>query len=278
MGIPGQDALASGLAAGLRWEWALGSRGAGSVVTCIPGLFAGGWIWDDTWSSLRAEGLSALRLRDPLAALDAARDPVAESRRVLETLLDGLGVTGSIICGNSLGALLALDLARLRPGVVRAVVLSGAPGLEDGVNLGIGTPRAATREFVNRLVDVLFYDRSGVTDDMIERTRTVFADKGRLFNVVRALRAARRYPARAALAALECPVLMIWGANDGVTPPAEWERYAGGMARGEFRAIPDCGHVPMLERPVEFNRLLLDFVRRVLEERPADRPSGAPSS
>jgi len=144
-------------------------------------------------------------------------------------------------------------------------VLSGAPGLEDGVNLGIGTPRAATREFVNRLVDVLFYDRSGVTDDMIERTRTVFADKGRLFNVVRALRAARRYPARAALAALECPVLMIWGANDGVTPPAEWERYAGGMARGEFRTIPDCGHVPMLERPDEFNRLLLDFVRRVLD-------------
>jgi len=37
------------------------------------------------------------------------------------------------------------------------------------------------------------------------------------------------------------------------------------MARGEFRTIPDCGHVPMLERPDEFNRLLLDFVRRVLD-------------
>src|SRR5438477_122692 len=192
MGIPGHVAPANGEAARLRWEWALGARGAGSVVTCIPGLFAGGWIWDDTWRRLRAEGLSALRLRDPLATLDAAREPVAESRRVLECLLDDLGVTGSIVCGNSPGALLALDLARLRPGHVRAVVLSGAPGLEDGVNLGIGTPRAATREFVNRLVDVLFYDRSGVTDDMIERTRAVLADKGRLFNVVRALRAARR--------------------------------------------------------------------------------------
>ena len=39
---------------------------------------------------------------------------------------------------------------------------------------------------------------------------------------------------------------------------------AAGMARGEFHAIPGCGHVPMLEQPVEFNRLLLDFVRRVL--------------
>jgi len=264
MGIPGHVAPANGEAARLRWEWALGARGAGSVVTCIPGLFAGGWIWDDTWRRLRAEGLSALRLRDPLATLDAAREPVAESRRVLECLLDDLGVTGSIVCGNSLGALLALDLARLRPGHVRAGVLSGAPGLEDGVNLGIGTPRAATREFVNRLVDVLFYDRSGVTDDMIERTRAVLADKGRLFNVVRALRAARRYPARDALAAIDCPVLMIWGADDVVTPPAQWERCAAGMARGEFHAIPGCGHVPMLEQPLEFNRLLLDFVRRVL--------------
>src|SRR5207237_2738703 len=122
---------------GLRWEWARGSAGAGAVVTCIPGLFAGGWIWDDTWSSLRAEGLSALRLRDPLAALDAARDPVADSRRVLETLLDGLGVTGSIICGNSLGALLALALARLRPGVVHAVGVSGAPGVGHGGHRGL---------------------------------------------------------------------------------------------------------------------------------------------
>jgi pimeloyl-ACP methyl ester carboxylesterase len=277
MGIPLPDALASGEAARLRWEWALGASGAGSVVTCVPGLFAGGWIWDNTWSRLRSEGLSALRLRDPLAAFGPARDPVAHSRRVLETLLDGLGVTGSIICGNSLGALLALDLARLRPRDVRAIVLSGAPGLDDGVNLGIGTPRAATREFVSRLVDVLFCDRSGVTEDMIERTRAVFTDKGRLRNVVRALRAARRYPARDALAAIACPVLMIWGANDVVTPPAEWARCAAGMSNGEFHVIPDCGHVPMLERPAEFNRLLLDFVRRVFAEPAADRRPSAPS-
>ena len=264
MGMPRHDALANREAARLRWEWTLGTRGAGSVVTCIPGLFAGGWIWDDTWTRLRSEGLSALRLRDPLAALDAVREPVVDSRRALEALLDGLGVTGAIVCGNSLGALLALDLARLRPRDVRAVVVSGAPGLEDGVNLGIGTPRTATREFVSRLVDVLFYDRSGVTEDMIERTRAVLADKGRLFNVVRALRAARRYPARDALAAIECPVLMIWGENDVVTPPAAWERCAAGMARGEFRAISGCGHVPMLERPDEYNRVLLSFVRRVL--------------
>ena len=102
MGIPGHVAPANGEAARLRWEWALGARGAGSVVTCIPGLFAGGWIWDDTWRRLRAEGLSALRLRDPLATLDAAREPVAESRRVLECLLDDLGVTGSIVCSRSI--------------------------------------------------------------------------------------------------------------------------------------------------------------------------------
>jgi 2-hydroxy-6-oxonona-2,4-dienedioate hydrolase len=250
-----------GEAGGFQWEFAR-ADGVGPVAVLLPGLFAGGWLWDRTWVRLREEGFRVLRLRNALAEVDAASGGIAALTFEVERVLDRLKVNQAILCGNSMGALIALDLAHRRPGRVEALVMSGAPGLTAGVNLGIGTPRQATRGFVEALAARLFYDRTRVTDAMIDRVHAVFAEPRCVANIVRALRAARRYGAEALLRAAACPILMIWGADDGVTPAEEWKRRAAALGRGEFHAIPRCGHSPMLERPEEFDGILVDFLRR----------------
>jgi pimeloyl-ACP methyl ester carboxylesterase len=66
-----------------------------------------------------------------------------------------------------------------------------------------------------------------------------------------------------ALDAIDVPTLVVVGEKDKLTPLAAAERIADCVPRADLVVLPDTGHVPMLERPDEFNALLRRFVARV---------------
>jgi pimeloyl-ACP methyl ester carboxylesterase len=66
-----------------------------------------------------------------------------------------------------------------------------------------------------------------------------------------------------ALEAINVPTLVIVGEKDKLTPLAAAERIADSVPQAELVVLKDTGHVPMLERPDEFNALLRRFVARV---------------
>ena len=54
--------------------------------------------------------------------------------------------------------------------------------------------------------------------------------------------------------------LIVWGRNDRIVPVSgahEYERLIAGSRKEVFE---DTGHVPMIERPHRFNRLLDEFL------------------
>lgn len=60
---------------------------------------------------------------------------------------------------------------------------------------------------------------------------------------------------------LDHRVLFISGAEDVVTPPEKNARRLVEAARtGRLKMLEKCGHLPHVEKPGEFNRLVLDFV------------------
>ena len=69
------------------------------------------------------------------------------------------------------------------------------------------------------------------------------------------------YDIRDRLVEIEEPTLIVWGRNDRVVPsPAApiYKELIGDNARLEI--FDRCGHLPMLERPVRFNRLMDEFL------------------
>ena len=243
----------------LPYEYVPG-RAESAPVVLLPGLFAGAWMWDETCTHLSDCGFGVVRLLHALAASDEAAAGMAGLRATLQGIVERLQLRRVTLCGNSLGALVALDFAAHHPEAVASVVLSGAPGLSPDANIGTGMPRAVRREHVVELARRLFYDPSRATPVMIDRTLALLADRRHVANVVRALRAARRYPIAEALSRLACRVLLLWGEQDRVTPGEPWERVARANARVRFRVVPACGHSPMVERPREFNRILFEFL------------------
>lgn len=234
----------------------------GTPIVQLPGVFAGGWMWEETWTFLQRGGFPVLRLLDAVAVSDTLSQNMAAARTALKALLDRVAAGRYILCGNSLGGLMALDFARYHPDRITALVISGAPGLGPDPALGFGTPRRVTLEHVLQLARTLFHDPGRITPEMVQRVHAVLSQRRHLANLFRILRAARDYNVEAALRDVSCPALFVWGANDRVTPPGPWPEAARTMRGGEFHAIPECGHSPMVERPQEFNRLLLDFLRR----------------
>jgi pimeloyl-ACP methyl ester carboxylesterase len=64
-----------------------------------------------------------------------------------------------------------------------------------------------------------------------------------------------------ALDKLGIPVLILWGREDQVLPVDAGERINSEIKKSELVVFDKVGHVPHWEKPEEFNKLVLDFVK-----------------
>jgi pimeloyl-ACP methyl ester carboxylesterase len=58
---------------------------------------------------------------------------------------------------------------------------------------------------------------------------------------------------------VQCPTLLLWGAQDRLVPPAFGEAYHKHLPHAQMRLIPDCGHMPMFEKEQEFVEAVATF-------------------
>jgi pimeloyl-ACP methyl ester carboxylesterase len=65
-------------------------------------------------------------------------------------------------------------------------------------------------------------------------------------------------------------VLAVWGARDRILPPSQLAAVARELPDARTRLIPDCGHMPQIERPDLFAELVEDFLASLPEE-PGER-------
>ena len=59
---------------------------------------------------------------------------------------------------------------------------------------------------------------------------------------------------------VEVPTLIVWGRNDRVVPPQDAVGYGRRLRNSRTVIFDDTGHLPQLERPVRFNRVLETFL------------------
>jgi pimeloyl-ACP methyl ester carboxylesterase len=60
--------------------------------------------------------------------------------------------------------------------------------------------------------------------------------------------------------------LLIWGRLDGLVPLQHGEVLRAALPRARLDVIDRCGHLPMVEKPETFHRLLYDFLVGVEED------------
>jgi pimeloyl-ACP methyl ester carboxylesterase len=106
----------------------------------------------------------------------------------------------------------------------------------------------------------LFYDRSAIPEEMIEKSYAVALDRRCAINMMRYAVAIRKYDVRECLGQIRCGVSMIWGEHDRIAPVEDWEENLHLIAHVTLHKLARCGHSPMIERPAEFNAILAKFM------------------
>lgn len=243
----------------------LHSNESHAAILLLPGLFAGDWIWQSTCHELLKAGYLFSTVRDAFASVPARGRSLDSLRSVVDCAVDDLPARKVVVCGNSIGALLALDLAHRRRDKVVGLILSGCPGLGESINLGVRACKQFTVEDMRPIASRVFFDAKKITQEMLLKTFHYFLERNSRSNIARYLLAARDVQISEIVRNISVPTFLLWGENDIVTPVDPWLPFA----RSPFvrlEAIPECGHSPMIECPREFNSRLVDFLNSISGE------------
>ncbi len=179
-------------------------------------------------------------------------------------LFDSLGLEEVILGGVSLGGWIAAEFAVRWPERVRKLWLSAAPGLwVDEQPLG---NLFAVMHDTTQLRKMLFHDPDAVMARMviqdnpaIDRMMAAYQSLTVLARLVWERPYDPKLPAR--LSRVKCPVLLIWGDNDRLVPPAYADAYHKYLPHAEVKRIANCGHLPMFEREAEFVDAITQFCK-----------------
>ena len=174
----------------------------------------------------------------------------------------------SVVCGFSMGGYVALALAAMFPRKIMGLVLvdtRAAADSEQGRQARTANAERALSEGMTFLADDMLFKllaESTLRDDaaLSRKVWSLMVDQRRE-GMAAALLAMRDRPSRAdAVRGLECPVLVVVGEHDRLTPPAEAEAMAAGIPGTSVAIVPGAGHLTPMERPAAFNALLRDFL------------------
>ncbi len=171
-----------------------------------------------------------------------------EYAAAVAALLEEVGDPGPglVVVGHSLGGRIAVRLAAARPELVRALVLTGAPLLPRS-----GKPRRPPTAY--RMARALHRARL-LGEARMERARQRHgspdyrAAQGVMRDVLVRL-VNEHYDD--ALAALACPVELVWGDDDTEAPLESARALASTIADAQLTVCPGAGHLLPLTAPEE---------------------------
>lgn len=176
----------------------------------------------------------------------------------LRQMLDSLGLKRIFLLGHSTGGVMAQEFYRAYPHYVRALILADtrcvAPqtGLEERLNSIRSMPPAQLA--VERAPKLL---SRNAAPDLVREVISIMSEvrpRGYEFAAI----ALAESDTRDVVRNLRVPALLIWGAEDEITPL--WEKLPAGA---QLKIIRNAGHLCYLEQPEHFNELVREFLRSV---------------
>ena len=194
----------------------------------------------------------------------------------------------TVFVGNSIGGLLCLMVMTNPEMTAGGVLINCAGGLNhrpDELNFllrlvmgtftklvsapGLGKfvfNNVRRRSQIRRTLYQVYRDRSAVTDELVDLLYAPSCDPGAQKVFASVLSAPAGPKPQELLEKLQCPLLVLWGADDPWTPISGGKIYQQlAEAHGsvtEFQAIPNAGHCPHDEKPESVNQLILDWLKR----------------
>ncbi len=266
-------------------------RGTGEPIVLLHAFPLDGRLWEHQVAGLQRSfqvivpdlgGFGTARLRDDLPAGSAlVPDPDWVDRVAdgIVALLDRLGLPAATVVGLSMGGYVALALLRRHPDRLRALALLDTRSDADSPDVTAGRLDMAARVLADGvdpfLADVMLPRLLGVTTrasrpDVVEHVRRILLDQDPAAVADAQCGMAGRPDATGLLGEVRVPTLVLCGAEDTVSRPAQMRQLAAAVPGARWELVDGAGHLTALERP----EVVTDLLDRFVSEAVAVRDTG----
>lgn len=193
--------------------------------------------------------------------------------------MSAMDIDKASLVGNSMGGGISMTVAAQASGRVERVILVSPVGLGRGMSPVMRLMTLPVigemltkpdRQGVVRQMQLCLYDSSQASDDFIDRAAVIGALPGNQRSFLSLIRETANMVGvkkgivadfSARLKRIKTPILVIWGRQDRILPVADGEATVKGMTDVRLHVLDRTGHFPQIEKPEEFNAMVLDFLR-----------------
>jgi pimeloyl-ACP methyl ester carboxylesterase len=182
-----------------------------------------------------------------------------------------IGVPKASLVGQSMGAGVALQMAVSYPQLVDRMVLVNGGGFRSASDAPrAGAPDWHARQISNagtlvesrEYLEKMYYNHSLISDQQVEdnlilRLRSAYTAESVQIANARGLGGITEEQARA----IKTPTLLVWGANDKLSPPVNADKLNAAIAGSRKVLIDKAGHYPFIEHPDQFNQAVREFLK-----------------
>lgn len=207
--------------------------------------------------------------------------PMLSSAPAVLAFLEALELDSVDIIGNSMGGMIAAQVAIQQPERVRRLVTVGglgrnilSPSPGEGIRLLQDFTEEPSREGLERWLQSMVYDPATVTDEMREArwaqateektlasARMMYSRAAMEFGMAMQDKSEKR-PLWADLHRIKAKTLITWGRDDRVSPIDMALLPMRTIPDVEVHVFPNCGHWVMIEQRDAWERVVIDFLTR----------------
>ncbi len=184
----------------------------------------------------------------------------------LAGLLDHLGISNAVICGLSVGGMIAQGLNFLRPDLVRAMILCDTGAKIGTDDMWDERMKIVRNEGLAGLVEANM--QRWFTPDFHANRADDLAGISNMFlrvpveGMLSTMVALREADLREAAPQTKVPTICIVGDQDGSTPPSLVLELAKLIPDARYEVIKGAGHIPCVEQP----EILVEIIRAFFKD------------
>lgn len=235
--------------------------GEGTPLVILHGLMGGLSNFEGVMNFFPNKGYKIVVPELPVYELPLVNSTVKSLAEFLDGFLKFKKLKDVILLGNSLGGHIALLYAKFHPEMVKGLIITGSSGLYENA-MGDGYPKRGNYDYIRAKSEEVFYDPKVATKEIVDEVFDSVNDRNKLLRTLAIAKSAIRHNMAKDLPNMLTRTAIIWGAQDGVTPPNVAVEFNSLLPNSDLYWIDKCGHAPMMEHPDRFNEIMFSWMEQ----------------
>ncbi|MCK5591104.1 MAG: alpha/beta hydrolase [Candidatus Pacebacteria bacterium] len=197
----------------------------------------------------------------------------------VDQFIQELNLRNFHIAGCSVGGWLALKIALIHPEWVNKVVIENTVGFSDSMKLSekvIGVypfaklisktvlnPHRKNKKNIEKFLMGIFYDPIDIKKEFVDYFCETMETSHNLLFISRMVALWKEFLLKEDLLKIQNKILVVWGEKDKMMPLEKSITNISLISTVMVESVKDAGHIPSLEKPEEFNALVVDFLKEI---------------